>query len=79
MYADLNTYLLNDHLRKMDRMTMAHGLEARLPFMDYRIVEFAMSLPQEHKISFLKTKRILKANCPKTTCRQRWSGQEKRA
>jgi asparagine synthase (glutamine-hydrolysing) len=60
MYADLNTYLLNDHLRKMDRMTMAHGLEARLPFMDYRIVEFAMSLPQEHKISFLKTKKLLK-------------------
>ena len=60
MYADLNTYLLNDHLRKMDRMTMAHGLEARIPFMDYRIVEFAMRLPQEHKVSFLKTKRILK-------------------
>jgi len=60
MYADLNTFVLNDHLRKMDRMTMAHGLEARLPFMDYRIVEFAMRLPQEHKVSFLKTKRILR-------------------
>ena len=61
MYADLNTYLLNDHLRKVDRMTMAHGLEARAPFMDYRIVEFAMRLPKEHKYNFLKTKRILKA------------------
>ena len=60
MYADLNTYLLNDHLRKMDRMSMSHGLEARLPFMDYRIVEFAMRLPQAHKVNFRQTKMILK-------------------
>ncbi len=60
MYVDLNTYLLNDHLRKVDRMTMAHGLEARLPFMDHRIVEFAMRLPAEHKVAMFATKKILK-------------------
>jgi asparagine synthase (glutamine-hydrolysing) len=60
MFADLNTYLLNDHLRKVDRMTMAHGLEARLPFMDHHVVEFAMSLPDAHKVNISKTKRILK-------------------
>ncbi len=60
MYVDLNTYLLNDHLRKVDRMTMAHSLEARLPFLDHRIVEFAMSLPSEHKVDFFQTKKILK-------------------
>ncbi|MBI4309461.1 MAG: asparagine synthase (glutamine-hydrolyzing) [Candidatus Omnitrophica bacterium] len=61
MYVDLNTYLLNDHLRKVDRMTMAHGLEARIPLLDHRIVEFAMRLPAEHKITLSRTKKILKA------------------
>ncbi len=61
MYVDLNTYLLNDHLRKVDRMTMAHGLEARLPFLDYRIVELAMRLPASYKVGLRATKKILKA------------------
>jgi asparagine synthase (glutamine-hydrolysing) len=60
MYVDLNTYLLNDHLRKVDRMTMAHGLEARVPFLDHRIVEFAFSLPDEYKVQLRRTKRILR-------------------
>jgi asparagine synthase (glutamine-hydrolysing) len=60
MYADIHTYLLNDHLRKIDRMSMAHSVEARQPFLDYRVVEFAMNLPAEHKVSFRQTKRILK-------------------
>ena len=60
MYVDMNTYLLNDHLRKVDRMTMAHSLEARIPFMDYRIVELAMQLPSEFKVTMFQTKRILK-------------------
>jgi len=60
MYADMNTYLLNDHLRKIDRMTMAHSLEARVPFLDHRIVEFAARLPDAYKVTFRQTKRILK-------------------
>lgn len=60
MYVDMNTYLLNDHLRKVDRMTMANSLEARVPYLDYRIVEFAMRLPEEYKTTFFKTKKILK-------------------
>ncbi len=60
MYADLNTFLLDDHLRKVDRMTMAHGLEARLPFLDYRLVELAMRLPSGYKVTALQTKRLLK-------------------
>jgi asparagine synthase (glutamine-hydrolysing) len=60
MYVDLKTYLLDDHLRKVDRMSMACGLEVRLPYLDYRIVEFAMRLPAKHKVSFKRTKIILK-------------------
>ena len=60
MYVDMNTYLLNDHLRKVDRMSMAHSLEARVPFLDHRIVELAASLPSEYKVNFFQTKRILK-------------------
>ncbi len=61
MYVDINTFLLNDHLRKVDRMTMAHGLEARIPFLDHRIVELAMRMPAQHKINLRSTKRVLKS------------------
>src|SRR3990167_4691306 len=60
MYVDMNTYLLNDHLRKVDRMTMAHSLEARVPYLDHRVVEFGMQLPEEYKTTLFTTKKILK-------------------
>lgn len=60
MYADLRTYLLNDHLPKVDRTTMAHSLEARNPFLDYRLVETAFQIPARLKLSPWKTKIILK-------------------
>ena len=60
MHADLHTFLLNDHLRKVDRMSMLHSVEAREPLLDVRIVEFAMRLPGRHKVSLFQTKRILR-------------------
>lgn len=50
MLADVNTYLVDDILAKVDRMSMHHSLEVRSPFLDYRIVEFACRLPVEFKI-----------------------------
>ena len=44
-------------------MSMAHSLEARVPILDYRIVELAMQMPEEYKVTFFKTKRILKHLC----------------
>ena len=60
MHADLHTFLLNDHLRKVDRMSMIHSVEAREPLLDVRVVEFAMRLPARHKVSPFRTKRILR-------------------
>ncbi|HEY7697573.1 MAG TPA: asparagine synthase (glutamine-hydrolyzing), partial [Vicinamibacteria bacterium] len=54
------TYLPEDLLVKMDRMTMAHGLEARSPFLDTALTEFAGSLPDSLKLRGFVTKRVLR-------------------
>ena len=50
LYVDVKTWLADDILVKADRASMAHALELRAPFLDYRIVEFAASLPSEWKL-----------------------------
>ena len=57
---DQNYYLPDDILYKTDRMSMAHSLEVRPPFLDHRIVEFAASLPERFKIRGFRQKFILK-------------------
>ncbi len=49
-YTDLRTELCDDLLVKVDRMLMGFGLEGRVPFLDHRLVEFGLSLPQRIKV-----------------------------
>jgi len=60
LYTDLKTYLPDDILVKVDRMSMANSLEVRAPFLDYRIIEFAATLPSHFKIKGNSQKIILK-------------------
>jgi len=50
LYADQATYLSGDLLPKTDRMTMAHSLEARAPFLDVEWVEWTARLPARYKV-----------------------------
>lgn len=58
--ADISTWLPDDLLAKVDYMSMAHGLEARVPFLDHRIVEWAARLKPGLKIKGNSSKIILK-------------------
>lgn len=61
LYADTRFYLPNDMLVKVDRMSMAHSLEVRVPFLDHNLVEFAASLPPKLKLkNYFRGKYILK-------------------
>ena len=57
---DQQYYLADDILVKSDRMSMAHSVEVRPPFLDHRIIEFAATLPPELKIRGSKQKFLLK-------------------
>ncbi len=52
LWLDTTLYLPNDMLVKLDRMTMAHSLEARVPFLDHRVVEFCARVPPELKLKW---------------------------
>jgi len=60
LWFDQRNYLQDDILTKSDRMSMAHSLELRPPFLDHRLVEFAAGLPGDFKLRGAKQKFILK-------------------
>lgn len=59
LLADTQLVLPNDMLTKVDLMSMANGLEVRVPFLDHEVVEFAFQLPEESKINRQMKKRIV--------------------
>jgi asparagine synthase (glutamine-hydrolysing) len=60
MYVDVKTWLPDDVLVKTDRMSMAASIEARVPLLDHRLVEFTASLPASMKAGTLATKALLR-------------------
>ncbi|CAA6604952.1 Asparagine synthetase [Rhodospirillaceae bacterium LM-1] len=60
LYADIKTWLQDDILVKADRMSMAHSVEVRCPFLDHRVVEFMARLPDSAKIRLKNQKWLLK-------------------
>jgi asparagine synthase (glutamine-hydrolysing) len=57
--ADIDTYLVR-LLMKQDRMSMAASIESRVPYLDQALVEHAAALPERFKLSFWRTKRVLR-------------------
>jgi asparagine synthase (glutamine-hydrolysing) len=60
MFIDFKTWLVDDILAKADRMTMAASIEARAPFVDQRVVEYAFALPVSARLSGPHTKGLLR-------------------
>jgi asparagine synthase (glutamine-hydrolysing) len=57
---DLNSYLPLDILTKVDRMSMANSIEARVPLLDHKLVEFAQTIPPELNLRGGRTKQVFK-------------------
>ena len=60
MRFDFETYLPEDVLTKVDRMSMAHSIESRVPLLDNAVVDFAASLPAHFKIHGTRRKHVMK-------------------
>ncbi len=59
--ADLSTYLTDDILVKVDRMSMAHSLEVRSPLLDQEVVEFMAQVSRQQKYTYGQSKVLLRA------------------
>jgi asparagine synthase (glutamine-hydrolysing) len=60
LYTDIKTTLVSEMMTKVDRMTMAHGLEARVPFLDHHLVSWAFTVPSRHKLRGGEGKYLVK-------------------
>jgi asparagine synthase (glutamine-hydrolysing) len=59
-YLDMKTYMVGDILTKVDRASMAHALEVRVPFLDHKLMEWVSGLPVDYKLRGTEGKFMLK-------------------
>ena len=75
---DFHTWLPDDLLLKNDRMTMAHGIEARVPYLDHKLVELCARVPSRYKLGWFREKlllrRVIADRLPARIRRRRKSG-----
>lgn len=76
-YQEITSSPLREYLKYDDRNSMAFGLETRVPFLDYRLVEFAMKLPPEYKINHFSNKAIVRNYAKDIIPPSVWSRKDK--
>mgnify|MGYP005664702751 FL=1 len=74
---DFHMYLQNDILFKVDHANMCHGVEARVPFLDHRLVTNLFSMASNKKLDFFESKKIIKKAMPAEVPKSVY-GKEKR-
>jgi len=78
LYADLKVWLAGNNLYKVDTMTMAHGLEARVPFLDHELVEYMARLPAglkfKNRVQKYLFKKYLAGKLPESIVSRKKSG-----
>lgn len=75
-YLDLNLWLAGDILLKADKMSMAHSLELRVPFLDKIVMQTAETIPAEYKINGINSKYVLRKAAEKTIPKE-WANRIK--
>ena len=65
-YLDINMWMMGDILLKADKMSMAHSLELRVPFLDKEVMKLAETIPLDKRVNLLSTKLALRAAASKT-------------
>lgn len=60
LFVEINTWLVNNVLVKVDKMSMANSLEVRVPYLDHKLVDFCATIPGDLKLKGLTTKYIFK-------------------
>jgi asparagine synthase (glutamine-hydrolysing) len=73
LYANFVTYLPDDLAVKMDRMSMAHGLETRSPFLDTALIEYLATIPAARKVGLRRVKPLLRRSLTPLLPKEIWS------
>ncbi len=69
-YLDINMWLMGDILLKADKMSMAHSLELRVPFLDKKVMELAETIPLDKRVDLCNTKLALRSAASKNTSKK---------